>query len=116
MRLSELKAGLLTRHEEDGRTIYRPTASLADADGIQFLCPKCFAQNSGPVRTHSCICWFVGKVPDTAEPGPGRWKPSGTGIEDLTFVPYEGQPRVSVQLIGGCGWHGNIVSGEAQDC
>lgn len=116
MRLSELKPELLTRHIEDGHIIYRTAISLADADGIQFLCPKCFAQNGGPVGTHSCICWFEGKVPDTAKPGPGRWKPSGTGIEDLTFVPYEGQPLVSVLLNGGCAWHGNIMNGEVSTC
>lgn len=116
MRLSELSAELFTRHEEAGRILYRPVQSLADAHGVKFLCPKCFTANSGSVGTHSCICWFVGKVPDSAEPGPGRWNPSGTGIEDLTFVPYEGQPLVSVLLTGGCGWHGNIVNGETRDC
>jgi hypothetical protein len=116
MRLSKLNAQLITRHTLDGRITHGPAASLADADGILFLCPKCFRENNGPVGTHSCICWFVGKVPDSAEPGPGRWNPTGTGIEDLTFVPSLGHEHCSVKLNGGCEFHFNIVNGEARDC
>jgi hypothetical protein len=83
--------------------------SLSEADGIWFLCPKCFAKNNGRIGTHMVCCWFVGKVPDEAVPGPGRWNPSGTGYADLTFV---GPGACSVQLIGGCGWHGCVRSGE----
>jgi hypothetical protein len=116
MRLSQLAAQLLTYREEDGRILFYNAPSLAEAHGIQFLCPKCYKQKGDQIGIHSCICWFAGKVPDSAEPGPGRWNPSGTGIEDLTFVPYEGHPLVSVQLNGGCNAHFNIVNGEARDC
>ena len=84
--------------------------TLSEADGIIFLCPKCFATNGGKVKTHSVICWFVGKVPDDLGPKPGRWNPQGTGLDDLTFVP---PGAVSVRLTGGCGWHGHVVSGAA---
>lgn len=84
---------------------------LSDADGVMFLCPKCFKANKGKVGTHSVICWFVGKVPDEVSPHSGRWNPSGTGLDDLTFV----EPRAcSVKLIGGCEWHGFVKNGSAE--
>lgn len=86
--------------------------TLGEAQGIQFLCPKCYAANNGAVGTHIVICWFVGKVPDDIDPKPGRWTPQGTGIDDLTFVPSEGRTQ-SVLLTGGCGWHGLVVNGDA---
>lgn len=86
--------------------------TLAEADGVMFLCPKCFADNAGPVGTHTVICWFVGKVPDDVDPKPGRWTPTGTGLADLTFVPSAGRSH-SVLLTGGCRWHGFVANGDA---
>src|SRR4051812_4292320 len=60
---------------------------LSEADGVQFLCPKCYQSNNGEVGTHVVICWFANKVPAELRPGPGRWNPSGTGLHNLTFVP-----------------------------
>lgn len=91
---------------------YQTGVSLADAQGIQFLCPKCFNDEPvGRVGCHSVICWFKDRgVPDDLDPKPGRWKPSGTGIDDLTFV---GPGAASVALTGGCNWHGFIKGGDA---
>jgi hypothetical protein len=86
--------------------------ALAEADGVMFLCPKCFAKNTGPVGTHRVICWFVDRVPDDVDPKPGRWTPRGTGLSDLTFVPSADRSH-SVLLTGGCGWHGFVASGDA---
>jgi hypothetical protein len=87
---------------------------LTAAQGIIFLCPKCYAANSGPVGTHSVICWFRGRgVPDDLDPRPGRWTPAGTGLDDLTFVPGDPPMAVSVLLAAGCGWHGFVRDGEA---
>lgn len=86
--------------------------AIAEADGLMFLCPKCFVENGGPVGTHSVICWFVGRVPDEVDPKPGRWTPQGTSMSDLTFVPSAGRTQ-SVLLTGGCGWHGFVVDGSA---
>lgn len=88
-----------------------PVLSLADAHGISFLCPKCFAENRGPVGTHLVVCWFHGKVPGDADPKPGRWNPVGTGYDDLSFVPGHGKSN-SVLLLGGCRWHGFITNGD----
>lgn len=84
--------------------------TLQEADGVMFLCPKCYAKNNGSVGTHSIICWFVGKVPDDLTPGPGRWNPSGTGLKDLTFI---GPGAASVLLTSGCQWHGFVKNGDA---
>ena len=86
--------------------------ALEKADGVWFLCPKCMIANGGVVGTHTVICWFVGKVPDEVDPKPGRWTPTGTGLQDLTFVPSEGRSH-SVLLTGGCGWHGFVANGDA---
>ncbi len=88
--------------------------TLANADGIMFQCPLCYSKNEGPFGTHYVMCWFVGKVPDSARPGPGRWTPKGSGLDDLTFVPGKPPRSVSVHLTGaGCGWHGYVKNGEA---
>jgi hypothetical protein len=86
--------------------------ALVDADGLFFLCPKCYATNGGDVGTHAVICWFEDKVPDDVTPGPGRWKPVGTGLDDLTFVVSK--QSNSVMLTGpGCAWHGFVKDGDA---
>lgn len=100
--------------ERVGPVAYLPIVdALAEADGVWFLCPKCFAANNGPIGTHAVICWFVGKVADDVDPKPGRWTPTGTGLDDLTFVPSTGRSH-SVLLTGGCAWHGYVTQGCAQ--
>lgn len=85
--------------------------TLERAHGVWFLCPKCYHQNKGAEGTHHVMCWFEGLVPDDANPGPGRWTPAGTGLADLTFIPGERTRATSVQLTGGCRWHGHIIGG-----
>lgn len=93
------------------RHFHQKVDSLADADGVSFLCPLCFKNNHGRVGTHLVICWFKGKIPDSVVPGPGRWNPSGTGLGDLTFV---GPGAYSVRLTSGCMWHGFVKDGSAE--
>lgn len=118
MKLTELEPRFVTRiirNEEvlttrgkqmrDVEYIGHPT-TLAEAQGVQFLCPACFAKNGGAVGTHMVLCWFKDRgIPDSAVPGPGRWKVSGTGFDDLTLTP-------SVDL-GAGDWHGFITNGVA---
>lgn len=89
--------------------------SVPQAQGVMFLCPKCYLEKGSAIGVHSVICWFAGRVSDDVTPGPGRWTPSenSTSIENLTFVPGTPPRSTSVKLTGGCGWHGFIVSGEA---
>lgn len=110
MRLTELEAELIQYQTRDDGNYLVPVPLLNDAHGIKFLCPKCFDANKGNVGTHIVICWFKYKVADDVDPSPGRWNPQGTGIDDLTFVP---PGAVSVQLTGGCNWHGFVRNGEA---
>jgi hypothetical protein len=98
-------------HPSGERTLYEPVETLAEAHGIRFTCPLCVDKGG-----HGVICWFEGKVPDEARPGPGRWTPSGNGFDDLTFVPGARIAAVSVALHGGCNWHGFIRSGEVTLC
>jgi len=113
VKLRELEAEFL-RYTGTG-THLRGEVPLAEADGILFLCPKCYAANGGQrPGVHSVICWFRGRVPDDALPGPGRWTPSGTGLDDLTFIPGDPPRACSVLLTGGgCDWHGFVTNGEA---
>lgn len=111
MKLRDLDATFLRIADEGGVEQNQMDVSLEEAHGIMFLCPKCFAENGGSVGTHSVICWFAGRgVPDERTPGPGRWNPEGTGLDDLTFV---GPGAVSVLLTSGCRWHGFVSRGEA---
>lgn len=109
MKLTELEAQFVRC--DDPRTT-SAVDTLAEAQGIMFLCPKCYAANDGPVGTETVICWFADRgVPDDERPLPGRWIPSGTGYDDLTFV---GPNAASVHLTGpGCGWHGFVKHGDA---
>ncbi len=83
--------------------------SIAEAQGLMFLCPKCYVANGGCVGTHRIICWSRSRgVPDDAKPGPGRWDLVGTGFDDLSLLAGSS----SVQLLGGCNWHGFVTGGE----
>ena len=110
MRLSDLEPKYLKREPRDDREIWRwDGVELAEADGIEFLCPKCFAENQGPVGTHVVICWRP-RVPASLSPGPGRWELVGTGFEDLSLVAGSS----SVALRGGCNAHFLVQNGAIQ--
>lgn len=108
MKLSELEPQFV-RYE--GPSISHHGIPLTGAQGIDFLCPVCFAANNGPVGTHHVEVTFVGRGA-TDEQGshnkegkPTRWNVSGSGFENLTTTP-------SIKLEGGCAWHGYITNGE----
>lgn len=114
MRLVDLDPHFLRYEPSDGRVFHRFVDSLAEAQGIEFLCPKCFVTNGGSAGTHHVICWSRSRgVPEDATPGPGRRKMEGTGLADLTLngdAPGGGGAR-SVLLLGGCEWHGFVTNG-----
>lgn len=107
-------ASTVPHHQVTGMKAYFPFVDTIDqAQGVEFLCPKCFAANNGPIGTHAVICWSRSRgVPDSADPGPGRWRLVGTGFHDLSLMEEPGKSR-SVQLIGGCAWHGFVTNGDA---
>lgn len=128
MKLRDLNAEFLKHvpaaQSPDGHEHHGFVDSLSEADGIWFLCPKCAAGCASTESedgrrvfpgVHHVLCWFVGRVPDDLSPGPGRWTPSGTGLDDLTFIPGDPPRMCSVHLSGsgGCGWHGHVTNGEA---
>jgi hypothetical protein len=112
MQLLELEPQFLRYDKRENGVHLVHVESLTEADGIFFVCPKCFAANGGSrIGVHGVICWFEDRVPDDARPGPGRWKPQGTGYVDLSFVP--GKHSNSVRLTAGCAWHGFVQNGQA---
>ncbi len=101
--LRELDAQLLKHSMTD---TWHHVDIVAEADGVRFLCPVCFDKNSGPVGTHSVVCWAP-SVPLKFSPGPGRWNLVGTSIDDLSLVAGSS----SVKLTGGCEAHFNVTNG-----
>lgn len=117
LKLTDLEPQFLVYSEEDGGTFLRPVDRIEDAQGVKFLCPKCFAANGGPKGTHAVICWSRSRgTPDKAAPGPGRWRLKGRGYDDLTLKADAPSTARSVQLKGGCAWHGFITDGLATSC
>lgn len=109
MKLIELEPTFLILLSEK---MFKMTDNLAEADGVQFLCPKCFAaSDKGRIGVHSVICWNP-KVPQTVSPVPGRWELLGTGYNDLTLRAGSS----SVLITSGCMAHFYINNGEIQMC
>lgn len=112
MKLSDLEPSFLTVIEPG--KVHQMTSDLVDlthgrAQGIRFLCPKCFEENGGAVGTHGVQCWFRdADVPEIEEPKP-RWGMSGSSFADLTLSP-------SILLTSGCGWHGFVTAGAIVTC
>jgi hypothetical protein len=104
VKLTDLSPQFL-KHVDD--THFHRVDSIAEADGLLFLCPKCFVANGGKIGTHSVICWTP-SVPQTVKPIPGRWNLVGTSFDDLSLVAGSS----SVKLEGGCQWHGFVTNGQ----
>lgn len=80
--------------EPQEHEVWAPVEAIEEADGILFLCPKCW--KGGPVGAHPVICWRL-RVPPEVQPNPGRWEFEGKGFEDLSLVAGSS----SVRLEGG---------------
>jgi hypothetical protein len=105
VRFTELEPSFLKFDPNDRKT-YGMTDNIAEADGVSFVCPKCFAAQGRP-GSHSVICWTP-KVPQDVAPMPGRWNLVGTGYGDLSLVAGSS----SVLLMGGCNAHFFVRNGE----
>lgn len=113
IRLTELEPQFIKYEKTaNGEVIDPRNIPIEQAQGLWFLCPKCFAENKGAVGTHACEVSFTnrGVLPEQGSHNkkgePVRWNMSGTGLHDLTLTP-------SILLEGGCAWHGYITNGEA---
>lgn len=116
MRLIELDPQLYRREiREDGHEWHIPVSTRDEADGIQFLCPKCFEVNKGTRGTHSVICWRP-HVPQDVKPGPGRWEIEGELYDGISLVNPNPQGARSVLLLGGCGAHFFVTAGLVELC
>ena len=106
MKLIELEPQFL-RFTSTG---YAYVDTLDEAQGIKFLCPKCFERNGGAVGTHIIVVWFNGRDVDAAAVPTPRWGVAGTGHADLTITP-----SISLESVDkiGCQWHGFVTNGEA---
>jgi hypothetical protein len=88
------------------RTTLHRVETLAEAQGMWMLCPKCFQENGGRVGTHSVLVLFDGRgVPADVCIGTARWNVSGNSLADVTVTP-------SILVVGGCGWHGFVTNGQ----
>ncbi len=82
-------------------------ATLAEAQGIQFLCPACFVKNKGPVGTHYVAVGFRDRglldnqSSHNKEGKPSRWAVTGNDFTDIST-----QPSIDC----GC-WHGYLTNG-----
>jgi Family of unknown function (DUF6527) len=85
--------------------------NIDGAQGILFNCPLC--------GRHSVLAWFSNptnapRVPDTFEPGPGRWTASGSGLMDITLIPSINLDTEKMKAFpDACKWHGWVKSGDA---
>ena len=102
MQLSDLEPRFL-KLEGEG---WRCTAIMQDADGVQFQCPKCYAEKGGAAGRHFVICWRP-HVPREVAPGPGRWDFRGSSARDLSLVAGSS----SVRLRSGCQAHFFVEAG-----
>jgi hypothetical protein len=107
--MTQLEPQFLARDDD---THFHYVERIEDADGIEFVCPKCLV-DVGMVRpgVHEVICWDP-NVPQTTSPTPGRWTMEGTGFDDLTLVAGSS----SVLLKGGCNAHFFVRNGEIVTC
>lgn len=110
LRLADLEPQFLT-YIGDGRRKHVDT--LAEAQGIFFLCPVHAPQiYTGPNGGHGVEVTFAGRGVSDAEGShdfdgnPSRWQVAGTDYEDLTLAP-----SIDISRGGGCTWHGYITSG-----
>ena len=108
MRLADLNPRFLKDIDERNSKFVH---DIADADGIMFLCPKCFTENGGAAGTHSVICWRP-HVAQSRFPIPGRWEFEGSGFADLSLVAGSS----SVLLTGGCAAHFFVRVGQIEMC
>lgn len=112
--LSQLEAKFIRYERRADGEFFIDVETIDEAQGVEFLCPRCFTANNGPVGTHMVVCWSRSRgVPDEVEPRPGRWALAGTSIADLTLNADPPGTARSVQLNGGCSWHGFVTNGRA---
>jgi hypothetical protein len=109
MRLTALDPEFIRWEDRDGKTYLPNAEGLADAQGIEFDCPKC---RSPGHRIH--VAFANRGVLDhhgtrASDGRPTRWQViGGTGFDDLTL-----SPSIDCTPSNPDCWHGFITAGEA---
>jgi hypothetical protein len=113
MKLIDLDPWFVRYLEPDGDI--QMVDSIEQAQGLLFLCPKCFSENHGPEGTHGILCWSESQgAPADACSIPGRRLAlKGTGFADLTLDSDPGSKPIL--LTSGCHWNGFVMDGEVID-
>ena len=107
LKLTKENARFIRYEEKLGVQMLETVETLREAQGVEFLCPKC--------GEHNIICWSRSRgVPDNVRPGPGRWQLIGTVLEDLTLAVDPPNAGNSIKVNAGCAWHGFVVNGFAE--
>lgn len=108
MKLTELDPTFVRATGNGG---HQDVATLAEAQGVLFVCPSCYQRNgNSDIGVHMVLVWFRDRgVPDDAVPKPARWAVSGSSLDDLTL-----QPSISLQTDERSRdeWHGFITNGQ----
>lgn len=111
MRLITLKPQFLKLENSPGESAAaksKVVSDITEADGIMFICPKCYMDNGMTEKgTHHILCWTP-KIPTEVNPKPGRWNLVGTNFRDISLVAGSS----SILLTGGCNAHFWIRNGE----
>lgn len=92
------------------KPMLKRVGSIELADGLGFLCPKCWRDSLGK-STVRVLVWQPLKVPEAALPGPGRWAIVGTGVDDLSLLAR----APVIDPSHGCGWRGVVELGLVSD-
>lgn len=97
----------------DARGSHAYVDTLAEAQGIFMLCPKCLKAKGSDIGVHSLLLWRADcGVPDEQTPGPGRWAFFGSSLDDLTLAGVKGHSDSIYIGPGGCGAHFYIRQGQ----
>lgn len=108
MKLTELEPQFVRAVGSGG---HQDVDTLAEAQGVIFTCPACYAKNgNSDIGVHSVLVWFRDRgVPDEAFPRPARWTASGSSLNDLTLSP---SINLQTDERSRDEWHGFIINGE----
>lgn len=97
--LSVLDPEFLVLTDIEEKTFHRALHN-DNADGVLFLCPKCYLKKGSPIGVHSIICW-VPSVPQSIFPHPGRWLMDGQ-LHNLTLTGDGTSSSVLLTSKDGC--------------
>lgn len=98
--------GCPTENREENRTHLIPVESLAAAQLLSFICPKCKDHHVHVSLEDRGVLDHQGTR--NAQGLPSRWRVvGGTGLHDLSLQP-------SIFLSTSCGWHGYVTNGKAE--